>query len=102
MSSLTRWVLAHKRLVIIGWIGLTIAGIAAAGPASGLLTNGGSVPDREGWETTVDIAKRYDDKRGESSDRWTGALHPLGALFVLVLAAELVRRDANSTPLRRD
>jgi hypothetical protein len=24
---------------------------------------------------------------------WTGALHPLGALFVLVLAAELVRRD---------
>jgi hypothetical protein len=25
--------------------------------------------------------------------KWTGALHPLGALFVLVLAAELVRRD---------
>jgi hypothetical protein len=24
---------------------------------------------------------------------WTGALHPLGALFVLVLAAALVRRD---------
>jgi hypothetical protein len=26
--------------------------------------------------------------------KWTGALHPLGALFVLVLAAELIRRDA--------
>jgi hypothetical protein len=29
------------------------------------------------------------------AERWTGALHPLGALFVLVLAAELVRRDAH-------
>jgi hypothetical protein len=28
-----------------------------------------------------------------SADKWTGALHPLGALFVLVLAAVLVRRD---------
>jgi hypothetical protein len=27
------------------------------------------------------------------AERWTGALHPLGALFVLVLAAELIRRD---------
>jgi hypothetical protein len=28
------------------------------------------------------------------AEKWTGALHPLGALLVLVLAAELVRRDA--------
>jgi hypothetical protein len=28
-----------------------------------------------------------------SAEKWTGALHPLGALFVLVLAAVLVRRD---------
>jgi hypothetical protein len=27
------------------------------------------------------------------AEKWTGALHPLGALFVLVLAALLVRRD---------
>lgn len=27
------------------------------------------------------------------AERWTGALHPLGALFVLVLGALLVRRD---------
>jgi RND superfamily putative drug exporter len=66
MSSLTRWVLAHKRLVVIGWVVLTIAGVAAAGPASRRLTNDSSVPDREGWETTVDIAKLY-DKHGDSS-----------------------------------
>jgi hypothetical protein len=28
-----------------------------------------------------------------AADRWTGALHPLGALLVLVLAAAIARRD---------
>ena len=28
-----------------------------------------------------------------SAEKWIGALHPLGALFVLVLAAVLIRRD---------
>jgi RND superfamily putative drug exporter len=60
MSSLTRWVLAHKRIVVIGWIALTIAGIAASGPASKRLANDSSVPAKEGWETTVAIAERYD------------------------------------------
>jgi putative drug exporter of the RND superfamily len=60
MSSLTCWVLAHKRIVVIGWIALTIAGIAASGPASKRLTNDSSVPAKEGWETTVAIAERYD------------------------------------------
>ena len=35
MPSLTRWVLAHKRTVVLTWIVLTIAGIAAAGPRHG-------------------------------------------------------------------
>src|SRR5215218_1330893 len=60
MSSLTRWVLAHKRIVVLGWIALTIAGIAASGPASKRLANDSSVPAEEGWETTVAIAERYD------------------------------------------
>jgi hypothetical protein len=32
---------------------------------------------------------------------WTGGLHPLGALFVLVLAATIVRRDLNANVGRR-
>jgi uncharacterized membrane protein YdfJ with MMPL/SSD domain len=59
MSSLTRWVLAHKRVVVIGWIVLTIAGIAAAGPASKGLKAEFSVPDKESWKTNVEIAERY-------------------------------------------
>ena len=34
MERLTRRVLQHKRLVAVGWILLTLVGIAAAGPAS--------------------------------------------------------------------
>jgi RND superfamily putative drug exporter len=60
VSSLTRWVLAHKRIVVVGWIALTIAGIAASGPASDRLTNDMSFPDEEGWQTTFAIAERYD------------------------------------------
>jgi RND superfamily putative drug exporter len=68
VSSLTRWVLAHKRIVVIGWIALTIAGIAASGPATERLANDGSVPDKESWETSVEIAARYDgNPQGSSS-----------------------------------
>ncbi len=48
MASLTRWVLAHKRLVVVGWVLLTVAGAAAAGPASSALKSEFSVPDKEG------------------------------------------------------
>ena len=59
MSSLTRWVLAHKRIVVGLWLALTVAGMAAAGPASRALEPEFSVPDREGWETNVAIAQHY-------------------------------------------
>ena len=59
MSSLTRWVLAHKRVVVVSWIFLTIAGIMAAGPATDALDPEFSVPDKEGWETNVEISKHY-------------------------------------------
>ncbi len=59
MSSLTRWVLAHKRTVVAFWLVLTVAGIAAAGPASKALRQEFSVPGKEGWQANVAIAERY-------------------------------------------
>ena len=53
MSSLTRWVLAHKRTVVVFWVLLTVVGIGAAGPASDALTQEFSVPGKEGYETNV-------------------------------------------------
>ena len=68
MSSLTRWVLAHKRIVVVGWIALTIAGVAASVPASARLTHDSSVPDKEGWEATLAIARLYDRNSEGSGD----------------------------------
>jgi RND superfamily putative drug exporter len=59
MASLTRFVLAHKRLVVISWVLLTIAGMAAAGPASEALDQKFSVPNKEGWETNQTINEDY-------------------------------------------
>ena len=67
MSSLTRWVLAHKRIVVAVWVALTLAGVAAAGPASDALEPEFSVPDKEGWETNVAIAERYRGTGGDTS-----------------------------------
>jgi RND superfamily putative drug exporter len=66
VSSLTRWVLAHKRTVVLSWLVLTIAGIALAGPATDALEPGFSVPDKEGWETNEAIAARYGDTGGDT------------------------------------
>ncbi|MGE5857954.1 MAG: MMPL family transporter, partial [Solirubrobacterales bacterium] len=67
MASLTRWVLAHKKTVVISWILLTIAGIMAAGPASRALNQKFSVPDKEGWETNQAIAAKYNGTGGDTS-----------------------------------
>jgi putative drug exporter of the RND superfamily len=67
LASLTRWVLAHKRIVAVSWIVLTVAGMAAAGPASEALEPEFSVPDKEGWETNVAIAERYNGTGGDTA-----------------------------------
>ncbi|MGH2986322.1 MAG: MMPL family transporter, partial [Solirubrobacterales bacterium] len=67
MQSLTRWVLAHKRTVVAFWVVATIAGMAAAGPASDALEPEFSVPDKEGWETNQVIAERYQGTGGDTA-----------------------------------
>jgi putative drug exporter of the RND superfamily len=78
VASLTRWVLAHKRTVVITWIVLTIAGMAAAGPASEALEPEFSVPDKEGWETNVEIANTYFGTGGDTAPLLPVATIPTG------------------------
>ena len=67
MTALTRWVLAHKKIVVIAWIALAVAGMMAAGPATDALESEFSVPGREGWETNVAIAERYQGTGGDAA-----------------------------------
>ena len=57
--SVSRWSLAHKRLVVATWIVLTVAGMFAAGRASGAMTNQFSVPGREGYATNAAIQRAF-------------------------------------------
>jgi putative drug exporter of the RND superfamily len=65
VSTLTRWVLSHKRIVVAFWVVLTIVGIGAAGPATSALKQKFSVPGRQGYETNVQIDKHYSGTGGD-------------------------------------
>jgi RND superfamily putative drug exporter len=59
LTIVTRWVLAHKRLVAGFWILVTVAAFAAVTPAGDALSGEFSVPGREGFETNREIASVY-------------------------------------------
>jgi RND superfamily putative drug exporter len=67
MASFTRWVLAHRKLVVAFWILLTLVGIGTSGAATKAMNQKFSVPGREGWETNVTIAKLYKGTGGNAA-----------------------------------
>ncbi len=67
MSSLTRWVLAHKRTVTVFWLVLAVVGIASANKATKALDQKFSVPGKEGWETSVAISEHFGGKGGDTA-----------------------------------
>jgi putative drug exporter of the RND superfamily len=67
MAPLTRWVLAHKRTVVIFWLVLTLIGMASAGSASKSLKQKFSVPGKEGWVTNQQIAHDFHGTGGNSA-----------------------------------
>src|SRR4051794_1639280 len=80
MAHLTRWVLSHKKTVVIAWLALAVAGMMAAGPASDALESEYSVPGKEGWETNVAIAERYRGTGGDAAPVIPVATLPEGTL----------------------
>ncbi len=67
MRSVTRWVLAHKRLVVVFWVVLTLVGMVSAGPATKALKQKFSVPGKEGWTTNQQIARDFHGTGGNTS-----------------------------------
>ena len=59
MSKFTRWVLGHKKLVTGLWVALTLAGMAAIGPADRALEQQFSVPGEEAAVANERIAATY-------------------------------------------
>src|SRR3954454_24112882 len=59
LTNLTRWVLAHKRLVAGVWLAITLAAFVAVGPANKALSQQFPIPGREGFETNKQIDALY-------------------------------------------
>lgn len=59
MAALTRFILAHKKLIVGFWILTTIAAFGAMGPSAGSLSEEFTLPGREAFETNREIAAIY-------------------------------------------
>jgi RND superfamily putative drug exporter len=60
MGRLSRFVLAHRRVVSIFWLMVTVAGVATVSTTTNRLSTAFSVPGREGFETSAKVAALYD------------------------------------------
>jgi len=67
MAPLTRWVLTHKRIVVVFWLVLTLIGMASAGSATKSLKQKFSVPGKEGWIVNQQIAHDFHGTGGNSA-----------------------------------
>jgi len=59
MPALTRWILAHKRIVVIFWLILTVVGFGSASSATNALSQKFSLPGKEGYEANLRILRTY-------------------------------------------
>src|SRR4051794_16275594 len=75
ISSITQWVLRHRRLVIGFWVVLTLIGGAASRPASKAMDQKFSGPGKEGWGGKKEIEQRFHGTGGNA-----GPLVPVVAL----------------------
>jgi RND superfamily putative drug exporter len=60
MKSITRWALRHKRLVVVVWLLLTIAGMASAQKATAALSEQYSIPGKQSYQVNTAILAKYD------------------------------------------
>ena len=67
ISTVSDWVLRHKRLVIGFWIVLTLVGGAASGAATKAMKQKFSVPGKEGWEANKEIAATFRGTGGNAA-----------------------------------
>jgi len=65
--TLTRLVLAHKRIVVVFWVLVTLVGMASAGSATKAMKQKFSVPGKEGWVTNQEIAREFHGTGGNSA-----------------------------------
>jgi RND superfamily putative drug exporter len=59
LTSITRWVLTHKRLVVAAWVVITVVGMATVTSSINSFSKTFSVPGREGFVTNARIKQIF-------------------------------------------
>ena len=59
MSTITRWALHHKLVVVISWLCLTVAGALAAANVGGKLTQGLPIPGQPAYEANLKMLRTF-------------------------------------------
>jgi putative drug exporter of the RND superfamily len=95
MESITRLVLAHKKIVVLFWLAVTVVGFVSVNSASQALDQKFTVPGKEGWETNVSIAKHFRGAGGDVSPLVPVVTLPKGKTVTSPgVRADLARMDA--------
>jgi RND superfamily putative drug exporter len=81
MSTVTRWALAHKRLVVAFWVVLALVGMVSASSATKALKQKFSVPGKEGWVTNQLITHHFHGTGGSTSPLLPVVTLPAGETF---------------------
>ena len=59
MSTVTRWALKHKKLVVLFWLCLTAAGAFASLSVGGKLTKGLPIPGQPAYEANLKMLRTF-------------------------------------------
>jgi RND superfamily putative drug exporter len=59
MRTLARFVLRHRRLIVLAWVVVFFAGIAGVGKSVGRLSTDFSLPGQPGYETANRVLHTY-------------------------------------------
>src|SRR5947209_5228905 len=67
MSTLSRWILSHKLIVVLFWLATAIAGVTSSSQAVNALSQQFTLPGREAYETNHAIVKIYGNGGGDTN-----------------------------------
>jgi putative drug exporter of the RND superfamily len=82
MARVTRWVLAHKRIVVGFWVVVTLVGMASASSATKALKQKFTVPGKEGWVANQQITRDFHGTGGNGAPLLAVVTLPAGSAGV--------------------
>jgi RND superfamily putative drug exporter len=99
MPSLTRFVLAHRRMVVVGWVLLAVLGAATASVTTGRLGKNFDLPGRPSFQAATRLAALYRGEGGGQDPVVAVISAPPGATLTTPVARAVLMRAQRAVSL---